>query len=146
MRKAVGSLNIALAALMMLGVAMSLSGFPSALEKLDRDAGDLYLLIFLCTYLAVGAVGGLCNGVLFFKERRQEGRLPLTLHLSNSIFLTINLLILAGLAIWVQSAIGVSADLEIVIALSPLLVIGPTYIFLLVRHGHFGRHSSSPTP
>lgn len=133
MPKAVGALNLALAALMMFGVAISLSGFPSALEKVDRDAGDLYLLTFLCTCLALGAVSGFCNGVICFRESGQDDRLPLVLHLSNGIFLTINLLLLVGLVTWARSAAGASADLEMIIALLPLLVIGTTYLFLLVR-------------
>jgi hypothetical protein len=145
MLKVLGALNILLAALMLFGVAMSLSGFPSAQEKFGRDAGDLYLLIFLCTYLAVGAVAGFCNGVISFKEREQEGGLPLVFHLSNGTFLTINLL-LTGLVIWAWSRAGASADLEVIIIMLPLLVIASTYVFLLVRGGRSGTRPSLPTP
>lgn len=144
MTKAVGALNLLLAALMGIGALMALVFVPDAWLAYEVEPEDFFILIFLCLYSASGGAAALSVGLVLLERTKRISRLPLTAHLTSGLFLSVNLcLVLAGLVIWHRYGVGVSADVEIIIVLVPLLVIGPSYAFLLAQQA---RSPAPPTP
>lgn len=144
MMKPVGVLNILLAVLMGLGAFVTLVFVPDAWLDYEKEPEDFFLSVFLFLYAACGAAAALSIGLASFGGMVRAPRLPLTVHLTSGLFLSVNLcLVLAGLVLWHRYGVGVSADVEIIIVLGPLFVIGPSYALLLTQRA---RLPAPPTP
>ncbi|MDP2125011.1 MAG: hypothetical protein Q8J92_11575 [Parvibaculum sp.] len=141
MLKVLGALNILLAALMLFGVMAAVVDLPGAIEVYEREREDVYALLSLVVLLSIFIAAALSNGIFAW---RAEGRpVPRSVHLFNGLFLVVQLAA-AALLVWDWSRYTVGATFrqhEVMIILLPLLVVGPTYVFLLAR-----RTRTDPTP
>lgn len=145
MPKALGALNLALAALMFFGVMMAVVDLPAAIEAYESEPRDVFARLSFAAYLTIGIAAALSNGV--FAWWADGLPIPRWFHLFNGLFLGVHVAV-AMFAVWVSGsrAVGMAfTGLEAGTILLALLVVTSTYVFLL-SHWNRATARADPTP
>lgn len=131
-----GVLSFALAAIMMLGIAMEIPVLVAVYGNTAESAGTVTGITLLAAYAVAGAAAAFCNGLLCWRSREEGAALPVLFHLTNGLFLAVNVMGLFSVwALWRCCTTGASIDPEFYIAVFlPLFIVVSGYFMLLVRH------------